>query len=78
MASSRHAALAVQFVQFMLSPTVQTLLPTLHWVYPVIELPLPPEFLQLERPSVILKCREATTLQRQQWIHTWRRAAVKG
>ncbi len=78
LASSQHAALATQFVQFMLTPTVQTLLPTLYWVYPVIELPLPPEFLQLERPSVILHCSEATTLQRQQRIQIWRRAAVKG
>lgn len=77
-AGSRHAALANQFVQFMITPTVQTLLPQLHWVYPVIEVPLPPEFLQLERPSVLLKCCEATALQRQQWIQTWRQAAVKG
>lgn len=77
-ASSRHADLANQFVQFMIMPTVQTLLPPLHWVYPVIEVPLPPEFLQLERPLVLLKFSEATALQRQQWIQTWRRAAVKG
>lgn len=77
-ASSQQADLANQFVQFMITPTVQTLLPSLYWVYPVIELPLPPEFLQLDRPSVLLKFSEATALQRQQWIQTWRRAAVKG
>jgi thiamine transport system substrate-binding protein len=77
-ASSRHAALADQFVQFMVTPTVQTLLPTLYWVYPVIELPMPPEFLQLERPSVTLRLSEATALQRRQWIQIWRQAAVKG
>ncbi|MEW9824000.1 MAG: thiamine ABC transporter substrate binding subunit [Candidatus Symbiodolus clandestinus] len=79
LASSRQPELADRFIQFMLTPTVQRLLVERHWIYPVIDIPLPAAFDNLTTPPLLPISRaEYTSDNQQQWIQLWRRASTSG
>ena len=74
MRSSDNAALARDFLRFMISEEFQRIIPTTNWMYPAA-LPrdrLPPEFGQLIEPEpALLFDDEEVMRQRRQWIDDW-------
>jgi len=73
-ADSPQADLATEFLQFMVSPGFQDVIPTTNWMYPVIEPTggLPSEFGQLVQPSKPLLFPPAeVAAHRKQWIDEW-------
>lgn len=72
LAHSPHAALAQQFLQFMLTPAFQATIPTGNWMYPVTNIALPAAFNQLPQPQQVINLPAKSIAQsRQQWINTW-------
>lgn len=72
--TSDQPELAAAFLQFMLSPEVQTILPTTNWTLPVIELdrPLPAAFdrlVDVEKPLLIDP--ETVAQNREAWTQEW-------
>ncbi len=75
LASAPQPKLAQQFLQFLISPEVQTLIPTGNWMYPVIPLDLPPAFANLPKPQKTLMFpANDVWQQRKGWIDTWLQA----
>ncbi|WGM07655.1 thiamine ABC transporter substrate binding subunit [Arsenophonus nasoniae] len=75
LATSKQPKLAQQFIQFMLSPTVQKTLPTTNWMYPIIDIPLPKVYQQLAVPKKSLQFNaEDITQHRNHWIYLWQNA----
>ena len=72
--SSKQQELAMSFMQFMLSDTVQDIIPTTNWVYPATttETGLPEGFSTLHVPEKTLLI-DGTDVEakRQQWIDQW-------
>lgn len=73
--ASKQPGLANRFMQFILSPTLQSLIPTTNWMYPVAGVALPEGFQSLARPEKALSfsAQEVAGL-RGQWIQAWQRA----
>jgi len=72
--SSKNKALAEEFMQFMLSDTVQDIIPTTNWVYPATttEKGLPDGFKTLHLPEkTLLKDGVEVEKQRSEWIDQW-------
>lgn len=72
--SSKNKDLAKKFMQFMLSDTVQDIIPTTNWVYPATktEAGLPSGFESLHLPEKTLLIDGVTVEEsRQQWIDQW-------
>ncbi len=72
--SSKNKELAKEFMQFMLSDTVQDIIPTTNWVYPATstEAGLPDGFETLHLPEKTLLIDGVTVEKsRKQWIEEW-------
>jgi thiamine transport system substrate-binding protein len=73
-AGSAHADLAKSFLQFLISPEAQKVIPTTNYMYPVRDIgaDLPPEFTALPKPekSLLLPADEAAK-HRDDWIKSW-------
>ncbi|WP_291973771.1 thiamine ABC transporter substrate binding subunit [Candidatus Symbiopectobacterium sp.] len=76
--ASKQPELANRFMQFILSPTFQSLMPTANWMYPVTGVALPEGFQSLARPEKALSfsAQEVADL-RGQWIQAWQRAVSR-
>ena len=76
--ASKQPELANRFMQFILSPTFQSLIPTTNWMYPVTGVTLPEGFQSLARPEKALtfSAQEVADL-RGQWIQAWQRAVSR-
>ncbi|PHM39888.1 iron-utilization periplasmic protein hFbpA [Xenorhabdus mauleonii] len=72
LASSKQPELAQKFMEFMISPAFQQVIPTTQWMYPVIDIPLPEVFKQLPVPekSLLFNADEVAK-NRTKWIRTW-------
>nr|WP_250208803.1 thiamine ABC transporter substrate binding subunit [Morganella morganii] len=78
LASSEHPALAEQFMQFMLTPDFQKTLPTTNWMYPVIDMPLPPVYDKMPKPAKTLEFdAKEVAKERNQWIRIWQNAVSR-
>ena len=76
--ASPHPELADQFLQFMLTPEFQETLPTTNWMYPVIDIPLPPVYKALPLPAkALLFGAEEVAKERQNWIKIWQFAVSR-
>ncbi|MGL9734608.1 MAG: thiamine ABC transporter substrate binding subunit [Symbiopectobacterium sp.] len=76
--ASKQPELAKRFMQFILSPTFQSLIPTTNWMYPVTGVTLPEGFQSLARPEKALSfsAQEVADL-RVKWIQAWQRAVSR-
>ncbi|KJZ81927.1 Thiamin ABC transporter, substrate-binding component [Candidatus Liberibacter solanacearum] len=73
--SSKQPKLAQEFMQFMISPTFQKILPITNWMYPVIDMSLPTVYQKILVPQKSLQFHaEDITQHRNQWIHLWQDA----
>ena len=67
-------ALAQQFMQFILSESFQSAIPTGNWMYPVTDIDLPEEFAQLVQPAAALIVdANAVSDQRKTWLDEFNR-----
>mgnify|MGYP001202179797 CR=1 FL=1 len=69
--TSDNKDLARQFLEFMISPAFQNVIPTTNWMYPVVDLgaDLPPAFADLPKPAKVLTFDEVTvTEESRAWI----------
>jgi len=72
-----QAELANQFLQFLISPQAQSIIPVTNWMLPVIEpVELPSVFETLVNPLTIGFTPEEIAAQRKEWIEVWRSAAA--
>jgi len=73
MSHAKHPKLAQQFLAFLLSEAVQTILPRTQWMLPVKEYgKLPEEFSKLEQPTKVIHITPQKTFDmRKQWIKQW-------
>ena len=55
-------------MQFMLTPDFQKTLPTTNWMYPVIDMPLPPVYDKMPKPAKTLEFD----------AKKWRKSAISG
>ncbi len=70
---SDNVALAKRFLQFLVSPEAQTIIPTTNWMLPVIDaVELPDAFSTLITPQQIGFTPQDIAKQRQAWIREWR------
>ena len=77
LAGSKQPRLAQQFLEFLLSPAVQDILPTSNWMLPAVNTgtPLPAAFSGEEVPDKALRFDSATVRNhRKQWISRWLQA----
>ncbi|MFT8209694.1 MAG: thiamine ABC transporter substrate binding subunit [Symbiopectobacterium sp.] len=76
--ASKQPELANRFMQFILSPTFQSLIPTTNWMYPVTGVALPEGFQSLARPekALFFSAQEVADLSGQ-WIQAWQRAVSR-
>ena len=75
--STDDPELARQFLQFMLSPGFQAVIPTGHWMYPVVDLPegLPSAYDKLVDPAKpLLFTPEEVASKRKAWVEEWLQA----
>ncbi|MCM2324106.1 MAG: thiamine ABC transporter substrate-binding protein [Oligoflexia bacterium] len=71
--SARQAELRRAFLEFLLTPEVQRLVPAHNWMLPVIEgTPLPPAFEKLPRPTKVVRLPSAAD-QSQKLLNDWQR-----
>lgn len=69
--------LARQFLRFMVGPGFQSVIPTGHWMYPVVDLAegLPPEYDKLVDPArPLLFEPEEVAANRKAWVEEWLQA----
>lgn len=72
-----QAELANDFLQFLISPEAQAIIPVTNWMLPVIDgVELPPIFSQLVAPSTIGFSPAEIATNRKAWINEWRDAAA--
>ena len=79
-ASSKHEALAKQFLAFMTTPGFQDTIPTMNWMFPVAATaePLPAAFGSLVKPSkTFLYPSEEVATNRRVWIAEWLNATSR-
>ncbi|SLM64635.1 MULTISPECIES: thiamine ABC transporter substrate binding subunit [Dickeya] len=78
LAGSKNPQLAAQFLQFMVSPTVQNLIPTTNWMYPAIRTDLPAGYQNLSVPANALTfSAQQVAEQRAGWVQAWQRAVSR-
>ncbi|WP_271270211.1 thiamine ABC transporter substrate binding subunit [Aliamphritea hakodatensis] len=76
--TSKQPELAQQFLQFMVSPEAQEILPVTNWMLPVAKnTELPEVFGRLANVERIGFTSEEVAKQRKSWIREWRSAAAK-
>ena len=74
LAGTEHEAAAQALVDFMLSPDFQADIPLTMFVYPVTDVELPPEFVELRRSSFgrpVLLDADVVAADRDEWIEEW-------
>ena len=72
--TSKHPALARQFLQFLLSQDFQKAIPTTNWMLPVVDIgaDLPPAFHDLPKPTkALLLPSDQVAASREAWIKEW-------
>jgi len=70
--SSKHKALATQFMNFILTQGFQSEIATGNWMYPVTDIALPSEFDQLATPVKSLSFSSKTVAdKRKMWTKEW-------
>ena len=72
--SSQQQQLAREFLEFMLSDSFQSIIPTTNWMYPatLARAKLPAGFKQLIKPSpVLLLDEQLVASQRKSWVEDW-------
>ncbi|WP_348666568.1 thiamine ABC transporter substrate binding subunit [Arsenophonus symbiont of Ornithomya chloropus] len=75
LANTHNVKLAKKFLQFMLSPIFQKILPTTNWLYPAIDIPLPEVYKKIQIPKKTLQFdAEIINQYRNQWIYLWQNA----
>ncbi|MFC3911933.1 thiamine ABC transporter substrate binding subunit [Pseudaeromonas sharmana] len=73
--SAPHPELAARFMQFILQPEFQSLIPTGNWMYPVTAVALPAGFNVDETPSQSLHLEQARIAsERKAWLREWLQA----
>lgn len=73
--NTEHGKLADQFMQFMLSESVQSIIPTTNWMYPVTDVALPAGFDSLSVPAKVLhSSTDEVEKNRKRWIREWQTA----
>lgn len=76
--SAPHPELAARFMQFILQPEFQSLIPTGNWMYPVTAVALPPHFNMDETPSQSLHLDQARIgSERKAWLREWLQAVSR-
>lgn len=76
--TSKEPILAKQFLNFLVSPEAQAILPVTNWMLPVVDnIELPAVFSELIQPKRIGFSSEEVAKQRQTWLKAWRNAAAK-
>ncbi len=72
---TQHEQLADQFLHFMLSESVQSVIPTTNWMYPVTDVALPAGFDSLSVPEKVLHTSaDEVEKNRKHWIREWQTA----
>ena len=73
---SRQPELAAQFLQFLISPEAQKIIPVTNWMLPVIDnAELPDAFDQLIQPEALGFTPRQLADNRSAWLKEWREAA---
>jgi len=76
--NSTNQKLADQFMDFILTPEFQSVIPTGNWMYPVTKQYLPKGFEQLTLPAKALEfSAEEVASQRRGWIREWQHALTQ-
>lgn len=76
-AYTEQPELANQFLQFLISPEAQAIIPVTNWMLPVIDgVDLPDAFNTLVAPTTIDFTPESIAANRAAWIKTWRDSAA--
>lgn len=76
--TSQNKALGRDFLQFLVSPQAQAIIPVTNWMLPVIDgVALPPVFDDLIQPARIGFSAEEAGASRQQWLREWRSSAAQ-
>ncbi|MDC0611285.1 thiamine ABC transporter substrate binding subunit [Vibrio sp.] len=72
---TKHNTLAEQFLQFLISDDVQSLIPTTNWMYPVSNIKLPEGYETLSVPEKVLHSSpDVVAKNRKHWIREWQTA----
>ena len=72
--------LSEQFLQFLISKKVQSILPTTQWMYPVISITdgIPDSFNSLVKPNKVLSLEsEDISKKRKEWTRDWEKSLSK-
>jgi thiamine transport system substrate-binding protein len=76
--TSQNKDLGREFLQFLVSPEAQAIIPVTNWMLPVIDnVELPPVFGELISPRRIGFSAEEAGASRQQWLREWRSSAAQ-
>nr|WP_067295416.1 thiamine ABC transporter substrate binding subunit [Marinobacterium profundum] len=76
--TSQNKDLGRDFLQFLVSPQAQAIIPVTNWMLPVIDnVELPPVFGELISPQRIGFSAEEAGASRQQWLREWRSSAAQ-
>jgi len=72
LASTDQPELSRQFLQFMLTPEAQSLIPTTNWMYPAVkDITLPDGFEVSDKPKGLLLDDAAVASQQNIWLEEW-------
>ncbi|MGO1298932.1 MAG: thiamine ABC transporter substrate binding subunit [Vibrio sp.] len=72
-----HTKLADEFLNFMLTPAFQSLIPTTNWMYPVTNVTLPKGYEQLTIPKrALMLSPKQVAEHRRDWVREWQRAVA--
>lgn len=73
---AKNPELAKQFLNFLISPQAQSIIPTANWMLPVVDnIELPEIFDELIQPKRIGFTPQQIATQRKSWIREWRSTA---
>lgn len=73
---AKNPELAKQFLNFLISPQAQSIIPTANWMLPVVDnIELPEIFDELIQPKRIGFTPQQIAIQRKSWIREWRSTA---
>ncbi|ACS84434.1 thiamine ABC transporter substrate binding subunit [Musicola paradisiaca] len=78
LAGSKNPQLAERFLQFMVSPAFQQIIPTTNWMYPAVKTELPAGYNSLMVPKTSLSFTpQQVAEQRASWVQAWQRAVSR-
>ncbi|MDO6707625.1 thiamine ABC transporter substrate binding subunit [Photobacterium sp. 1_MG-2023] len=76
--NTQNNALADQFLNFILTPGFQSVIPTGNWMYPVTDEALPEGFSTLTRPAKALEfSADEVAKERKAWVREWQTALTQ-